>query len=174
MKQKTPGAIPADFDAAVAVVLHRTTGHGDLLSTLLAGWTTLDGRDAVDGDVLRGGTIYVAPAEMHMTVTAGRRIALVRGGLIHHVLSSADPLFTSAALAFGSHCIAVVLTGHDGDGSTGVRAVRREGGTVIAENPETALTGSMPSSAIATGCVDQILDLRDIAPALVQLLDAPI
>jgi two-component system chemotaxis response regulator CheB len=147
--------IPSDFDAAIAVVLHRTSGQGDLLSTLLSGWTALRVRDALEGEPLLRGMVYVAPAECHMTV-------------------SADPLFASAALAYGTRCIAVVLTGGDGDASNGVQFVQREGGTVIAENPDTAFAGSMPAGAIATGCVDRVLDLREIAPALLQLVAAPI
>jgi two-component system chemotaxis response regulator CheB len=105
-----------------------------------------------------------------MTITGDRTVALVGGGPINHVLSSADPLFASAALAFGSRLIAVVLTGHDGDGSAGVRSVRLHGGTVIAQDPATARCGDMPRSAIATGVVDLVVPLDDMGSTIARLV----
>ena len=69
--------------------------------------------------------------------------------------------------------IGVVLTGMLRDGTTGVRAVKRHGGRVLAQDLATARAGSMPSSAIATGCVDFVLPLHRIATALVALTMAP-
>lgn len=166
-------ALPADFPAAIAVVQHRLADRGALLGELLAKWTSLRVRDAREGDLLEAGTVHIAPAELHMTITGDRTIALVGGGAIHHVLSSADPLFASAALAYGERLIAVVLTGGDGDGSAGVRSVRLEGGTVLAQDPETAHCGDMPRHAIATGAVDMVLPLDRIADVLTQLVGQP-
>jgi len=75
----------------------------------------------------------------------------------------------------GSHkerAIAVVLTGTGNDGSMGVRAVKKMGGTVIAQDQDSSEFFGMPGGAIATGDVDFVLPLRDIAPALVTLVTA--
>jgi two-component system, chemotaxis family, protein-glutamate methylesterase/glutaminase len=166
-------ALPADFAGAIVVVQHRMAAHGNILCELLRTWTSLDVRDACDGDELLAGTILIAPADRHMTVTAERTIVLLSGRPIHHVLSSADPLFETAAATYGARLTAVVLTGGDGDGSTGVRTVKRYGGTVIAQDPATAYCGDMPLSAIATGTVDFVLPLEAIAAALVELVSNP-
>lgn len=161
-------AIPRDFPAAIAIVQHRMSAHAHLLAELLDGWSTLPAVDATEGAMLLAGTIYVAPPARHMTVTLARTVALVDGGRIKHVLSSADPLFESAALAYGDRLTAVVLTGHDGDGAAGIVAVHQHGGTTIVQDPDSAACGEMPRSAIATGAVDRILPLDSIADALVE------
>jgi len=86
-------ALPSDFAGTIAIVQHRMKEHGRLLAELLSGWTSLPVRDAIEGAALQAGTIYVAPADQHMTITLARTVALVDGGRIKHVLSSADPLF---------------------------------------------------------------------------------
>ena len=164
------GALPAAFPAAIAVVQHRLSGNERMLVDLLSRWTRLNVRDAEERDVLVAGTVFIAPADRHMRVTLDRTVALARGGPIHHVLSSADPLFTSGALAYGPRFIAVVLTGGDGDGSDGVRHVRVRHGTVIVQDPATAANSEMPCHAIATGVVDMIVPLDEIAGVLRRLV----
>lgn len=159
-------ALPADFPAAIAIVLHRLPTHAGLLAQVLSRSTALPVVDVREGELLVPGTVYIAPADLHMTITSEATVALIDGGPIHHVLSSADPLFASAAVAFGSRLTAVVLTGGDGDGAAGVRSVKLEGGTVFAQDPNTAVCGDMPRKAIATGMVDAVLALDAIAPAL--------
>ena len=160
-------ALPADFPAALAIVQHRSTRQPHLLAELLATWSTLPVGDATDGELVLGGRIYIAPPDRHMTVTASVRIALVDGPPIHHVRASAEPLFVSAALAYRTRLIAVVLTGGDGDGSIGIVSARNAGALTIAQDPDTAVCGDMPRRAIATGAVDLVLPLDAIADALV-------
>jgi two-component system chemotaxis response regulator CheB len=164
------GGLPTEFPAAVTVVQHRMAENDRMLGDLLSRWTRLRVRDARERDVLEPGTVYIAPADRHMEITVDRTIALLRGAPIHHVLSSADPLFASGALAYGPHFIAVVLTGGDGDGSDGILQVRLRHGTVIAQDPASATNDEMPRSAIATGVVDMIVPLDEIAQSLRQLV----
>lgn len=161
-------ALPVGFAGAIAVVQHRMDSHREMLCELLRSWTVLAVRDARDGDSILAGRILIAPPDRHMTITAARTIALLAGPPIHHVHSSADPLFESAAEAYGTRLTAVVITGGDGDGSTGVRAVRRHGGIVIAQDPATAACPDMPLHAIATGVVDHVLPLETIAAMLIE------
>lgn len=164
------GSVPATFPAAIAVVQHRWAGNDRLLGELLSRWTRLRIRDAEERDVLVPGTVFIAPADRHMRITLERTVALTRGAPIHHVLSSADPLFISGALAYGPRFIAVVLSGGDGDGSDGVRHVRVRHGTVIAQDPATASNDEMPRHAIATGVVDMIVPVEAIAGVLMRLV----
>jgi two-component system chemotaxis response regulator CheB len=105
-------------------------------------------------------------------VDADLRVALADGRKIRGVLSSANPLFESAARALPSRVIAVVLTGYDRDGTDGVQAVKRSGGIVIAQDEATSESFGMPRSAIETGCVDRVLPLQEIGPALVARANA--
>ena len=96
------------------------------------------------------------------------------GYKIRHVLSSANPLFESAAYSLGGRVIAVVLTGSGLDGTDGVQTVKGMGGRVIVQDPVTAAFASMPLAAINTGAVDAVLPLGDIAAELMTLSRASI
>jgi two-component system, chemotaxis family, protein-glutamate methylesterase/glutaminase len=94
----------------------------------------------------------------------------VDGLKVKHARPSGDVLFASAAEAFESRVIALVLTGGDGDGSTGISIVKQHGGTVISQDEASAVDSGMPRSAIATGDVDYVLPLAYIASALEELV----
>ena len=114
----------------------------------------------------------IARADRHLTVTHNARFEYLDGHRIRHVLSSANPLFTSAADVFGTGAIGVVLTGTDHDGTDGVQAISGEGGLVIAQDKGTSEHFGMPRSAILTGAVHWVLPLEEIAPALVRVAKA--
>jgi two-component system chemotaxis response regulator CheB len=125
---------------------------------------------AEEGDELRAGTVYLAPPQWHLHVGPGPRFSLADGRRIRHVLSSANPLFESAARELDGRVIAVVLTGYGRDATDGVQAVKLCGGTVLAQDEASAEQFGMPRSAIETGCVDRILPLPRIAAELKRLV----
>ena len=162
--------LPRNLPVPVAVVLHRSRREVDLLPKVLGRSSTLPVRLAEPGKAVQPGTVYVAPADAHLVVGSDRRFELMDGGRIRHVLSSANPLFSSAAQVLGP-VIGVVLTGMGKDGSDGVQAVKQAGGIVIAQDEATSEWFSMPRSAIATGAVDYVLPLDRIGTKLLELLD---
>lgn len=155
-----------DFPAALAVVQHVDPRHRSLMADILAKRTQLTVHEAREGDRLRPGHVYVAPPNRHMLVNADGSLTLTQTELVHFVRPSADLLFESTAAAFGERAIAVVLSGSGHDGSMGVKAIKKTGGTVIVQDAGNAEFPGMPESALATGCVDFVLPLDDIAPAL--------
>ncbi|HEX6900756.1 MAG TPA: chemotaxis protein CheB [Thermoanaerobaculia bacterium] len=164
------GALPADFPAPVAVVLHRTVNPPNLLPQVLSRWTSLRVKTAEEGERLRPGTIYVAPPDQHLLIGPDGICALIDGHQrILYLLSSADPLFSSAADVFQGSLIAVVLSGGGHDATGGVQAVKAKGGVVIAQDQATSQAFGMPGSAIETGCVDHVLPIQEIGPALLRL-----
>jgi two-component system chemotaxis response regulator CheB len=168
------GGLPADFPAAIAIVMHVSPDHKSLLAEILKCRTLLNVRQAKIGDMLCHSTVFVAIPNHHMFVLPGGiiEISSATAGKVHYVRPSAEPLFASVALMYKSNAIAVVLTGGDGDGSIGVRIIKENGGTVIAQDRLTSQDFSMPESAIETGNVDFILPLGEIAPKLIQLVGA--
>jgi two-component system chemotaxis response regulator CheB len=164
--------LPAGFPAAVVVVQHLDPSHQSLMAEILTRKTGLGVKQARTGDALVPGSVFVAPPDRHLLVSADGTLLLSESKLVHFVRPSADLLFDSAASSFGGRCIAVVLTGTGVDGSEGVRAVKKAGGTVIAQDEVTAEFFGMPGAAIATGCADETLPLHEIAPALVRLVPA--
>lgn len=166
-------ALPADFPAPVALVLHRPADRVSLLPQILARRTELKVKQAEDGETIRPGTVYVAPPHRHLIVTADHTFSYWDGPRIHGTRSAADPLFTSAAAACKPPIIAVVLTGWDDDATEGCKAVKSSGGIVLAQDPADCEVTSMPLSAIKTGAVDLVLPLKEIGAALVRLTRAP-
>jgi len=160
------GGLPATFPLPIAVVQHRSPHSPNLLDRVLQRGTRLRVKTAEPGESLRGGTVYLAPADQHLVIRADRTFGLSDGRRIRHVRSSANPLFESAAGVLGSRVVAVVLTGGGSDATDGVQAVKMCGGMVIAQDQATSQTYGMPRAAIATGAVDSILPLDQIAPAL--------
>jgi two-component system chemotaxis response regulator CheB len=129
-------------------------------------------KEAVDGERLTPGCIYVAPGGMQMEV------ARSNGSLLGRVMPpdsgdlyapSVDRLFASASEAVGDKLVAVILTGMGDDGAKAIRRVHARGGKTIAESSDTAIIFGMPNEAIKTGAVDQVLPLNAIAGAIERL-----
>lgn len=168
------GGLPADFPAAIAIVMHLSPDHRSLLAKILDGRSDLEVKQANTGDILCHSSVFVAPPNHHMSVTKGGRLELSSSSAekVHYARPSAEPLFASVAEVYQENAIAVVLTGGDGDGSFGVQIISEKGGKVIAQDRPTSQDFSMPETSIKTGDVDFILPLDEIAPKLIELVGA--
>jgi two-component system chemotaxis response regulator CheB len=163
--------LPAGFPASVAIVQHIEPHHRSMLAEILGRKCALPVIQAADGQNFRPGVVHVAPPDHHLLVDADGTLTLTRTELVHFVRPSADLLFESGAASFGRRVIGVVLTGTGSDGSLGVEAIKRRGGTVIAQDEETSDFFGMPGAAIEAGAVDFVLPLDQIAEALISLVD---
>lgn len=163
------GALPPDFALPVVVVQHVDPRHRSLLVEILSRRSVLPIEQAAEGTKLSPGTIYIAPPGSHVLVNPDGSLSLSDAELVHFVRPSADLLFESAAASYTDKVIAVVLTGSGEDGATGVRAVKKMGGTVLAQDENTSDFFGMPGAAIATGDVDFVLPLQEIPAALATL-----
>lgn len=166
------GGLPADLPAAIAIVQHRSAKFKSHLASILARSTRLRVVDATEGIVLEPGTAYVAPPDHHLTVDADHRAHLVDGHRIRFVLSSANPLFESAARVYGPKVLAIVLSGYDSDGTDGVQAVAQGGGVVLAQDPATAGVPDMPRSAVATRVVERVVPRDQLAGEVMRFVAA--
>jgi two-component system, chemotaxis family, protein-glutamate methylesterase/glutaminase len=162
------GDLPADFPVPVVVVLHRGADSGDTLASILERGTPLRVLDADDKTDLSPGCVHVAPPGYHLLVERGS-LALSTDAAVHYSRPSIDVTFETAAAAYGSGAVGVLLTGDNGDGAAGLAEVRRYGGTTIVEDPETAERPVMPRAAIARAAPDAVLPLELIGPRLVRL-----
>jgi two-component system, chemotaxis family, protein-glutamate methylesterase/glutaminase len=166
------GGLPGDFPAAIAIVMHVSPEHKSLLAEILNCRTQLEVKQAATGDVLCHSRAFVAPPNHHIFVVKGGSLELSPSSAekVHHARPSAEPLFASVAAVYKRNAIAVVLTGGDGDGSTGVQIIKKKGGKIIAQDRSTSEDFSMPKTSIETGDVDFILPLNEIAPKLIELV----
>ena len=164
--------LPAGLPAAVFVVLHLSPQAHSHLPEILNRAGPLPARHPIDGAPLRPGTIYIAPPDRHLMVERGR-VRVVRGPRENRHRPAADPLFRSAALAFGPRVIGVVLTGALDDGTAGLQAIKRRGGIAVVQDPADALIPGMPTSALEYVSVDYAMPMAEIAPLLVRLIGTP-
>jgi two-component system chemotaxis response regulator CheB len=162
--------LPKDFPAAVVVLQHLDPRHRSLMAEILSRRTGLPVQEATEGDRLGPGTVLIAPPNKHLLINPDGVVSLTQTELVHFVRPSADLLFESLAASFADRAIAVVLTGTGSDGAMGLKAIKKMGGTVIAQDESSSEFFGMPSAAIASGNVDFVLALEEISSALMTLL----
>jgi two-component system chemotaxis response regulator CheB len=164
--------LPKDFPAAIVVIQHRPVDsqHGALIGYLQQR-SPLPCSEIDDKDPIAGGRIYLAPPDYHTIVEPGH-FALSTEAAVRHSRPSIDVSFETAADSYGDRLVGVVLTGANDDGAEGVKAIKRQGGLTIAQDPETAEKHTMPQAAIATGEIDRVVALDEIGPMLTALCGA--
>ena len=140
------------------------------MAEILSRRTPLEVKQAEAGEIVRPATVYIAPPDLHLLANSDGTLGLTQTELVHFLRPSADLLFESVAAAYRDRAIALVLTGSGSDGAMGVRAIKKMGGTVLAQDEQSSEYFSMPSAAIETGAVDFVLPLDEIPAALVSLV----
>jgi two-component system chemotaxis response regulator CheB len=167
-------ALPPDFPAPIVLAQHLRRQRPSQLVEVLGRRTALAVRWAQEGAALRAGAIVVAPPDTHLLINADGTQALSRALPLHFARPAADLLFASVASRFHARAVGVVLSGTGRDGALGAAMIKHMGGRVLAEDVSSAQYFAMPSATIATGCVDFVLPLAYIAPALLALVMAPV
>jgi two-component system chemotaxis response regulator CheB len=165
--------MPRDLDAAILIVLHTASRTGSLLPRVFERSCLLPVSHPQDGDPIERGHVYIAPPGFHMLVEEDR-LRVVQGPRENRQRPAVDPLFRSAAAAYGPRVIGVILTGMLDDGTAGLMVVRSSGGKAIVQDPQTALYPAMPKSAL-----DHVPDavaaaLPQIPALLLQLIRSPL
>ena len=160
--------LPAHFLASVFVVLHIPAYKPSALPRLLCHAGPLPAIHPTDNVLIERERIYVAPPDRHLLVEVGQ-VRLSEGPKEKGTRPAIDPLFRSAANAYGPRVVGVILTGTLDDGTAGLLSVKRHGGIAIVQDPDEARFSDMPCSALASVAVDYTVPLSSIAPLLVHL-----
>ncbi|GJG85800.1 chemotaxis protein CheB [Gemmatimonadetes bacterium T265] len=162
------GTLPPDYNGTVCVVLHIPPSVPSVLAHILGRSTRLVCVSAYDGAPVRPGVVYVAPPDHHLLLEDDR-VRLLRGPRENGHRPAIDPLFRSAAAAYGPRVVGVVLTGNLDDGTRGLFAIKHRGGLAVVQDPEDALYPSMPRNAIENVDVDWVLPAPEVGPLLAAL-----
>ena len=163
-------AMPPDPGCAFLVVMHLDPERPSMLAPLLGRATTMPVVQAKQGEAIEANHVYIVPPGEYLEVRQGRlTLSPIRQRPPRP--KAVDQLMASLAQDQRERAIGVVLTGTDGDGALGVKAIKGEGGITIAQSPGTAAHASMPASAVATGMVDTQLRLEDIPAALLAYIE---
>jgi two-component system chemotaxis response regulator CheB len=157
--------LPADLPAALCIVLHRSPFHETQLPLVLGRRACLPVVEPTDGSPVRPGIVYVAPRDQHLLMHDGV-LRLDRGPKQHRTRPAIDPLFRSAAAAYGSRVVGVLLSGMGADGVTGLIDIKHSGGVSLVQSPEEAEFPTMPTRAIKEDDVDGALTVAGIARIL--------
>jgi two-component system chemotaxis response regulator CheB len=165
-------ALPTDFAASVFVVTHFQHRGPEGLKAMLADACALPVDVAIDGQPVEPGRICLAAADRHLLLARGV-VRLGAGPMENLMRPAIDPLFRSAALAYGPRAIGLVLSGRMDDGASGLAAIKARGGLALVQHPKVAQAPSMPEAALAATEVDNVLHDDEIAPALIRLASRP-
>lgn len=164
-------ALPADFPVPVVITQHMPAGFTKLFADRLDTLSPLRIREAVSGEHLRAGHVWVAPGDYHLAlIREGPVVKLLthRGPLENSCRPAVDVLFRTAAQAYGAGVLAVVMTGMGQDGLKGSQAVSQAGGRIIIQDPDTCIVGSMPQAVLNAGLAHQVVHLKNLGPEIVR------
>ncbi|MCG5499776.1 chemotaxis protein CheB [Ectothiorhodospira lacustris] len=168
--RKLVAQFPEDFPAPIFIVMHMGADTtGDALVKALNESGSLTCVHAHDEQAFKSGHIYLAPSDQHMLIVEGK-ILVTKGARENRSRPAIDPLFRSAAVAYGNRVIGIILTGYLDDGTSGTMAIKRCGGVCIAQDPEDASYPDMPRSVIANVGVDYCLPVVEMGVLLSDLL----
>jgi two-component system, chemotaxis family, protein-glutamate methylesterase/glutaminase len=160
---------PTSIRLPILITQHMPATFTSILAEHLArasGWPTAE---AVEGEPVRAGRIYVAPGDFHMKVATengARVLRLTKEPPENFCRPAVDPMFRSVAQAFGAGVLAVVLTGMGSDGAKGARTIVDAGGAVIAQDEATSVVWGMPGAAANAGVCSAVLPLPELTTYL--------
>jgi two-component system chemotaxis response regulator CheB len=160
-----------DFEAPILVVQHISSdATGNVLLNALNKLGNIKCEHAANGTTLKNGHLYLAPSDHHLMIDDDERILVSKGAQENRSRPAIDPLFRSAAVVFAEKVIGILLTGYLDDGTAGMIAIKRCGGTCIIQDPADAEYPDMPQNALNQIKADYCLPLSEIGGLLYQLL----
>lgn len=164
-------ALPSEFPLPIIIVQHLHPNSDSYLARILGQKCGLKVKQADEKEKIEKGVVYLAPPNYHLLIEEDRTFSLSVEGHVNFARPSVDVLFESAVYAYRDQLIGIILTGANHDGNQGVKKIKRNGGYVIVQDPDTAEADAMPKAAIAATPVDKILLLDQIGPYLLQLVN---
>jgi two-component system chemotaxis response regulator CheB len=160
---------PVIDHAPLLVTQHMPPTFTTILAEHLGRATGRAAREAVDGEPVRAGRIYVAPGSRHLRVTRVKGEPVVQlddSPPLHFCKPAVDIMFSSAAEVWGGWVLGVVLTGMGSDGLNGANDIVAAGGAILAQDEATSVVWGMPGSVAEAGLCSRVLPLADMAPVL--------
>ena len=155
--------LPKDFPLPVLIVRHISPdATGDVVLDELNKLNTVKCQHAKSGNNLKPGILYLAPSDQHLLIGENLKMLVTKGAHENRSRPAIDPLFRSAAVAFGSGVIGILLTGYLDDGTSGMKAIKKCGGTCIVQDPDEAEYPDIPRNALNNVNVDYCLPIPDV------------
>ncbi len=168
--RKVLSPLPADLPVPILVVRHQSANTDSFLLTALSREAQLKVKFAEQGETPYSGTVYIAPPDFHLLVGTDGLLQLSQEEKVKFSRPAIDPLFVSAAAYYGPTALAVLLTGGNDDGTNGVVEIKKHGGRVLIQDPDSAVAPIMPRAALAAVDADYLIWLDQIGPQIWTLL----
>lgn len=165
--------LPADYPAALFVVVHLAPEAPSVLPELLNRTSAIPVIEARDGMPIRRGAVTIAPPDKHLAVEKDR-VRVAHGPRENRHRPSIDVLFRSAAVAFGPRATGVILSGMLDDGAAGLWAIKRQGGVAVVQDPRDAEYPDMPRNALEHIKADHVVPISDLGPTLLRVAREPV
>jgi two-component system chemotaxis response regulator CheB len=166
------GLAPIAARFPIIITQHMPPTFTTILAEHLSRASGRPAHEGIDGEAITAGNIYVAPGGRHMVIKRVNNVPVIGlddGPPVNYCKPAVDPLFASAADAYGAGLLAVVLTGMGSDGAHGAGDVVARGGAVIAQDEATSVVWGMPGATAHSGVCSAVLPLADIAPRIIRL-----
>lgn len=164
------GQFPETFETPMVVVLHIGNNNIKTFLSHLGKNKHFRVKEAEEKEQIKINTIYFAPPNYHLQIEDEKTLSLSTAEKVNFSRPAIDVLFETAAWTFKNQVLGVLLTGSNSDGTEGLKAIKKYGGTTIVENPETAFASTMPRAAINKCKPDFVLDLDQIASKISELV----
>lgn len=161
--------LPKNFSIPIIMVQHLSAHSNNEWIQLLNDKSDLSIKEADEKEKIENGKVYIAPPNYHLMIEMNKTLSLTIDERINFARPSIDVLFESAAEVYKNKLIGVILTGSNADGTVGLKKIKEYGGLTIAQDPKTAESPYMPTSAIAAVQMDYILSLEDIIKLLIKI-----
>ena len=168
--------MPSDSGAAFIVIQHLSPDFKSLMKELLSRRTRMDVHRVKEGMAIAPNNVYLIPPGKNLRVKEGKlHLSAQQSRKVHGAISfPINIFFNSLADNYAEQAVGIVLSGTGSDGTQGLQAIKDRGGTVLVQDPNTAEFNGMPQSAIATGTVDRVLPLAELAQLLYEYLGSPL
>jgi two-component system chemotaxis response regulator CheB len=160
--------LPGTFSAPIVITQHIAEGFTKGMVDWLNSGTPLTVRSACSGDLLVAGNVYVNPAEHSMRITEQGMVILGEREANQVYRPSCNTMLTSVAAAYRGRVIGLIMSGMGDDGVVGMQAIKKAGGTTLAQDSKSSVIYGMNRLAVERGCIDVVVPLADIPGELVQ------
>lgn len=164
------GAIPFGFKLPIMVVQHLSPHSDNYLAQHLDNLSKYTVKEAEEKESIKSHTVYIAPPNYHLMVEENFTLSLSVDEKVNYARPSLDVLFETAAFAYGKSLICIVLTGANNDGSKGALTIKKNGGLVIIQDPETAYVKTMPESVLSLLKPDYCISIEKMPEILMSLV----
>jgi two-component system chemotaxis response regulator CheB len=163
--------LPEDFPAPVLIVMHISAdAFGDVLLNALNQHGKLKCKHATNNKQVKPGYAYLAPSDHHLMINEDGKMMVSKGAQENRSRPGIDPLFRSAAVAFGNRAIGIILTGYLDDGTAGLIAIQQCGGICIIQDPEDADYPDMPNNALNQVKADYCVPIAEMGGILSKVM----